>query len=1012
MGSVTITRGDDELTSLFESRKALALFCYLICEKRPIPRIELADLFWGDKPEKRGRANLSRVLNNISSILPDSLRTTQQDVQFEVAQQFEIDIQSINELSNKGDLLSLKVAANLFRGEFLDGLYIEDSADFEMWLTHEREQWRQSHISILNALFTYNLSHRRFSEALHHVEKMIKLVPWREESHQQMMMLYALSGERSKALFQYKQCCEILDRELGVQPSPETDKLYEDIVNGNLNDASQISRFLGHQEELLSPPNNLPVMKSELIGRSAELERINEFLLNSSHRVVTLMGPGGVGKTQLALHACTSLLSSFPDGIFFVSLESVISSAELLFTISKSINIDSNFVAQIDEICERIGEDEILIVLDNAEQLSESALRELDALISSTSNPKLLVTSRQALNVQGEHIFHLEGLAFPPEPEAEIEGQYGAIELFNAVAQRAGAHGDWGEVELAAIAEICRFSKGLPLAIEITASWTPIVQPSEILQNIRQSDEFLVHSHPSPDDRQQSIEVVLEQSWNLLDAQERQLLPFIGVFNGSFTLDAFVNVTGGGPSDLLKFVNKSLISRLKHGRFEIHDLLRRYLFKRLESSSSNVDQAREAHCNFYADWLEEIHHDMRGKNQHYLLDQISDDLPNIRSAWDWAIEHKHWDSLNKCAIPMHYYFAKRSHFNMAISWFSKTQAVIESLEVPERSPETYQLQTILILREGYFNYSQGKFDEAEVLLNAGLSLAAEHGELLEEGFGLNSLASIFFLRDRLDQAIKLYVSSLDKFIEVCDRHGMAMVYGNLGQARFAIGDLDESQELFDKSLNLYEELSDNWGIAYALMNLATLASLQKQYESAQMYLERCLMLRRSIGDRQGVTIALNSLGETYCNLGQFGEALNHFEESLSISLQIKDIDTSMLTRAKIGRLHSFMGKMDLALEQLRLGLTYGINEQNEIIKRESIIYLAELHSSLTNFEQSARVLGFISAGHSHDPELESVYESTCQSLIENLTAEHFESLRESTSELDEVELFNYLILES
>ena len=948
-------------------------------------------MFWGEKPEKRGRANLSRVLNNISSILPNSLHATQQDVEYAASPRIEIDIESVNQLVGRGDLLSLKEASDFFRGEFLDGLYIEDSPEFELWMTRERERWRQDHVSILNTLFAYNLSHRRFGEALQYVNKMLKLVPWREESHQQMMLLHALSGERSQAIAQYKSCCEMLKRELDVEPSADTNTLYKNIVSGELNDISQIGRFLSHQGQLLSPPNNLPSLQGAFIGRESEKERLSQLIHDDSRRLVTIIGAGGVGKTYLALHLAREALLTFPDGVYFISLESIGSTEELLYSIAQSLKINVQNKALVDEICEQIKEQRLLLILDNAEHLTTSAT-ELSDLVSNTSSPKILITSRQAFSIKGEQLFHLEGLSYPADNQDKSANEFGAIQLFHEVSMRSGTSPSFDDEENRAIQEICRFVGGLPLAIEIAATWTPIVKPNDILSRIRESDEYLVRSQSDPGDRQGSIQVVFENSWMLLDEQEQALLQTLAVFKTSFTLKAFSNVTGGHPDELLIFVNKSWISTLHHGRFNIHGLLRRYLLSHLEQAGPNATNARTKHAQYYTNWLRQIHQSIRGKDQHYLLDQIEDDFPNIRDAWNWALEHHQWTLLLNAAVPIHYYFAKRSRFKTASFWFSRARSIIESLPEAQQTPDSSKLGTILILREGYFEYSQGNLNVAEQLLNSGLAIANNDGVICEAAFALNSLASIHFLRNDLELALKSYLESLDKYTAVRDQHGMAMVYGNLGLISFAEGKPEVSRELFDQSLELYEDLNDSWGLSYSLINLAALSNFEGTHELAIEQLARCLKLRRSLGDRQGIAFALSDLAENVAKLDRQDEAVGYFEESIQIFRLMRDTDNLMRTGIKLGRLQGQMGNIRSARQNIKSGLDHAIRNEKDTLILEVIIALGDLYMHQGDYDNTAIVLGFFSTDRTFDPSVDQAYKSILNELEQKISLEQIENL--------------------
>ena len=233
LGPVQVER-DGEPVGGFESRKALALLGYLAVHDGPIPREQLADLFWGDKPEARGRANLSWVLNRISTLLPGCLEADRHTVGFQQGSPYWLDTDAFEELETPGDVASLTAAAELYRGEFLEGLYLQGCPEFEIWLVGERERWRQRVAQVLEKLTRHHGQQGQVEQGLGFARRLLALEPWREETHRQVMRLLAWSDQRGAALAQYETCSRILAEELGVEPAAETTQLYQQIRDGKL----------------------------------------------------------------------------------------------------------------------------------------------------------------------------------------------------------------------------------------------------------------------------------------------------------------------------------------------------------------------------------------------------------------------------------------------------------------------------------------------------------------------------------------------------------------------------------------------------------------------------------------------------------------------------------------------------------------------------------------------------------------------------------------------------------
>ncbi len=296
----------------FESRKALGLLCYLVVQKQPVPRSYLADLFWPDKTEARGRGNLSRVLHNISTLLPGCLEANRHHVQFQPAQILQIDIDIFDELVSLGDAESLAAAAELYRGEFMSGFYLDDCPEVETWLVTERTHWSQRIARVLRRLVTYHTQHHQYERGLEFARRHLALDPWREEVHRQVMTLLAFRGQRSAALAQYEACRRILAEELSIEPGPETTALYERIRQGKLDRPAKRAENGDSLTEAVPPVATPPPFSPALarsssssvpfVNRKQELKQLADFLdlaLVGQGQVAFITGEAGSGKTAL-----------------------------------------------------------------------------------------------------------------------------------------------------------------------------------------------------------------------------------------------------------------------------------------------------------------------------------------------------------------------------------------------------------------------------------------------------------------------------------------------------------------------------------------------------------------------------------------------------------------------------------------------------------------------------------------------------------------------------------------
>ena len=310
LGAIQLENGDGESVQ-FRSRRAVALLVYLILQNRPIPRSQLVQLIWPDKTEKQGRGNLRWVLSYLSSVLPDAIQRTRYTVQFDCPPGSTVDlldIQSALASDNFDRLEKLLLATD---GEFMAGFYFDESAEYETWLITQRETWRLRLFEALEMLIEQRVASRDNEAALLCAEKWLALEAWEEKAHRWAMTLLARMGRTDAALEQYERCWRILAEELGTEPTDETTALYRRLTESNT-----------------KPRHNLPAQPNQLVGRAVEIDRIST-LLQEETRLITVVGPGGMGKTRLAIAAAEGLIDQFLDGVAFVDLTSVSDAEEL-----------------------------------------------------------------------------------------------------------------------------------------------------------------------------------------------------------------------------------------------------------------------------------------------------------------------------------------------------------------------------------------------------------------------------------------------------------------------------------------------------------------------------------------------------------------------------------------------------------------------------------------------------------------------------------------------------------
>ena len=580
LGDVSIQLGDDFVTGL-PSRAAEALLIYLACNPRPVAREKLAELLWAERSQAQALTNLRTILTPLRRELGHYLVVTRQTLAFDHSREHWLDVAEFEQghaaldlarlaLLDVGRAQQLRTVLDLYKGDFLEGFYLKDGHGFEEWATLERERLRHMTREGFRLLAQQQLEAGEYHHGIETTARWRRLDPYSEEACRTHMWLFTRHGQPHLAVQAFQELQQTLEDDLGVQPGAATMSLFECV---------QGARF--------PPPIDLPPAATVFIGREAEIDTLARLLLARENRLLTLAGPGGIGKTRLALEAARSLTLRLPgrflDGVYFVPLAAVKSAKSLPTHIASALGVElTGATPTRQQLLSYLQPHELLLILDNFEHLIDSegeAVAFLVDLLRQAPNVKLLLTSRERLNLYEEVIFDVQGLALADEDATEPT-QASAVQLFVAAGQRVRRDYAPDAEELRSIGRACRLVEGTPLAIELAASWLRHYDSAEIVRQIEQSLDFLASSYRDLPERQRSLRSVFEYSWQLLSQDEQAALAQLSVFTGGFALEA-VDAVLGDRTPLADLADKSLLQRLPGGRFDLHPLLRHYAAEKL-----------------------------------------------------------------------------------------------------------------------------------------------------------------------------------------------------------------------------------------------------------------------------------------------------------------------------------------------------------------------------------------------------------------------------------------------
>ncbi len=588
----------------------------------------------------------------------------------------------------------------------------------------------------------------------------------------------------------------------------------------------------------------IPQAATALIGREGECNVLIRLIQHDKHRLVTLVGAGGMGKTRLAMEAATTLSPHFTHGAAFVTLAPIQAATQLAEAVAAALAIELKSRADPEEqVMAWLASRQLLVVLDNFEHLLESsadsAIAWIKALLARAPNVQLLITSRERLRMSGERIFELGGLSLPDrmvEPEASE-----AVALFVERAQHGLSDFVLDMHNKATIARICQLVDGMPLGIELAAAWVRVLTCDEIADEMARSLDFLVRADRDVAPRHHSMRAVFDSSWRLLSPEEQRVAARLSVLRGDFDRVAAQAIAGATLPHLAALVDKSFVrvAGQEAGvsspqRYNIHELLRQYLFDKLQGAGEELASKRR-HAEFFTALVERIDPDFHAIHSLTWRQQIAREQGNLRAALGWSI-----DEGNDARIGLRLAGAMGSFWEATSGWKEGRQWLQKALARPSE-PDTVRARALVKLGELHHLLEESTLAEAR--LYEGLALCRA-------------------LPERINVAYTIF---------------------QLGKIMGTRGDYAQSQTLLNESLSLYRELGDSWGIAISLNQLSSIALHTGDYALASQFLDEAWPMIQTMQPRGTTAVAANLLGRALLSQGDVERAITMFERALHIS---------------------------------------------------------------------------------------------------------------------------------
>jgi predicted ATPase/DNA-binding CsgD family transcriptional regulator len=672
------------------------------------------------------------------------------------------------------------------------------------------------------------------------------------------------------------------------------------------------------------PPHNLPVSSLPFVGRQQELERINQLLADPACRLLSLVGPGGCGKTRLAQKAGAMQLKDFTNGVYFVSLAPLEESESILPTIASAIGF--KYYSGKDEprqqLLNYLREKNMLLILDNFEHLLDG-IDLATAILQSSPKIKIIATSRARLNVLEEQLYPVSGLNLPDSvTEIQKAEYYSAISLFRECARRISPEFELTADNLEFVIRICRAVQGFPLGILLATGWLKMLTPPEIAAAIERDFAFLEADLSDLPERQRSMRAVFNQSWKILTEHEREIFSVLSVFRGGFTAEVAHAVVGATLHDLMGLVNKSLIQRDPNGRYHLHELVKQFSAEKLTENPERQQAIQDIHCAYFAEFLHQREANLHGKDQGIVLNEIESEIENIRGGWVWAVEHSQVDRLADYLESMSELYNTRGWSQDGVKLIARA---FQNLTTADNDCAIQLLRGRLLMWQGILSSDFETADNTNQPFQDSVTIFRRLGARKEMAYALCYFGILMFYDDCRADAESFCQEGLSLFKEIGEQRGIALALMGLAWIALHKGDFLLAKQRYQDSLTLLMELGDPKDIAHALDGLGYVCWIRGEYQESKQHNEEMLALSREIGDQRGIAGSLGSLGIVTYGLRDYQKSRELLLESLAL---YKEIGHSWGVADRLGDL----GELALAMGEYEQAAQFA-RESNAVYAR-------------------------------------------------------------------------------
>jgi predicted ATPase/DNA-binding SARP family transcriptional activator len=1004
LGALRLIHGD-QITTRFARQKAAALLAYLALHPRPQSREQLIDLFWPDMDLPAGRDNLSTTLASLRRQLePPGVRqgsvlmTTHAQVGLNPAaittdvaafEQFLSEAAQAEEVGLRAE--RLQCAVTLYQGDMLPGVYFD-------WAVRESERLQARMMEALGQLIQDRETLGDLAGALESTQRAVALDPYSEELHTQLIRFYVANGHVGTAREANRKFERMFAKEFGAAPSVETRQTVARLLAKastvpRVDTPVSLPRTTGRPRKTEQPPLHSiaereassvqpvapPAVLSRFFGREGEIAELAQLLLPSKAtpvgpdlpddpcRIVTLIGPGGIGKTRLALEFTRKAAQRFGFWCGFVPLADLTDSSQIADQIANALRLppdsNSNPLERVLSFFRQQGRPgaPVLLVIDNLEHLlsqnasddsfipdaPDIAANIVQALLEGVPGLTILCTSRRRLGLRGERLVDVRPLPIPDAPHAKADADalaaLAAVPSVRLYLDRAqSVRPDFGltPTNAAAVAALCRQLEGSPLALELAAAWVRVLPPRKMWERLTQGLDIPAGSYADLPTRHRSLAATLDWSWRLLRPAAQRLLARLSVFHGGWSLEAAETVCEEPEAlnVLAELQEASLVMAAEDAsgevRYRFLETVRAFARQR-SVEWEEWEAAQRRHAAYFQALAEEADTHLRGPDQALWLARMEAEHDNLRAALDFRASTETDAGLELTCV-LARFWRVRGHW-------SEARRRLHTALIQAGDSVPIALRARGLNAAGAFALTQGDYAQARTLWMQTLELRRQLGDRARIADTLHNLGYLAVVQGDYAQARPLYEEALATQRELGDQTAVADELHHLGLVAHEQGDLAQAHTLYKESLMLRRPLGDQRGIALTLNNLANVASAQNDRAQARSLLEESLALHQELGDQQGIGLVLNNLANVMSQEGDSTGALTLLKEALSIQYEIGDRAGSIGSLLKLAQIVLDIGQPDRAIRLL--GAMETARQSFSIPESEAI---AQLRATVTD----------------------------------------------------------------